>query len=117
MIGSVKEFSITLNAFHYIRIIQDIIIVDLPPLFEICLSREFTTKLGGYLALDYTYLLLPFKKNYVKVLNDGIKNVYLMKLSEQNCMNGFEQIETFDRDLVMESLLNIKIHSINDLNY
>jgi len=62
VVGSVKEeVFITLNAFHNICVIQGIIIVDLPSLFRICLSREFNTKLGGYLALDYTHILLPFQ--------------------------------------------------------
>jgi len=61
MVGSVKGVPITLNAFPDIYVIQDIIMVDLPPLFGIYLSREFTTKLRGYLALDYTHLLLPFQ--------------------------------------------------------
>ena len=61
IVGSVKGVQITLNAFSNICVIQDIIVVDLPPLFGICLSREFTTKLGGYLALDYSHLLLPFQ--------------------------------------------------------
>lgn len=47
IIGSVKGVPITLNAFPNICVIQDIIMVDLPPLFGICLSREFTAKLGG----------------------------------------------------------------------
>jgi len=60
-VGSVKGVPITLNAFLDICVIQDIILVNLPPLFGICLSKEFTTKLGGYLALDYSHLLLPFQ--------------------------------------------------------
>jgi len=52
VVGSVKGIQITLNAFPDICVIQDIIMVDLPPLFGICLSREFTTKLEGHLALD-----------------------------------------------------------------
>lgn len=58
----VKGVLITLNAFLDICVIQDIIVIDLPPLFGIYLSREFTAKLGGYLALDYTHLLIPFQK-------------------------------------------------------
>lgn len=52
VVGSVKVVLITLNAFLDICVIQDIIVVDLPPLFGIYLSIEFTAKLRGYLALD-----------------------------------------------------------------
>lgn len=81
MIESVKGFTITINMFSNISIILDSIIVDLTPLFGICLSREFTTKLGGYLDLDYTHLPLPFQNKYVKILNYGTKSIHLRKLS------------------------------------
>jgi len=73
VVGSVKGVLITLNAFPNICFIQDIIVVDLSPLFKIYFSRDLTTKLGGYLALYYTHLLLPFQNKQVKILNEGIK--------------------------------------------
>jgi len=91
--------------------------VDLPPLFGICLSKEFIAKLGGYLALDYTHLLHPHKEKYVKIPNEGTKAIHLRKIYEKNCMIGSEMLETFDQDPLMESLLIIKILSENDLNY
>lgn len=117
MMISVKGVSITLNTFLDISIIQDIIVVYLPPVFGICLSREFTTKLDGYLAVDYTHFQLPFKNKYVKVPNEGTKNVHLTKASEQNYMNDFEKVENLKMDPVMESLLTIEILSTNELNY
>ena len=115
--GSVKGVLITLNAFLDIYVIQDIIVVDLPLLFGICFSREFTIKLGGYLALDYTHLLLPFQNKKVKILNNGTKNVHLKKITEQNCINDPEPVEMFKRYMLKETLLIIEILSANDLNY
>ena len=69
VMGNVKEVHITLNIFLDTSIIQYIIVVDLPPLFRIYLSRKFTTKLGGYLAFDYTHLLLPYLNKYIKISN------------------------------------------------
>lgn len=40
-----------------------------------------------------------------------------MKIFKQNCMNDFEQVESFDRDPIMESLLTIEILTTNELNY
>ena len=117
VISSFKGVNITLNAFFDIFFIQDIIVVDLPPLFGICLSREFIANLGCYLALDYTHLLIPLKIKYVKVPNEGTKKIHLTKITKKNYMNEYEQVDTFDRDPIMESLLTIKILSANDLNY
>lgn len=91
--------------------------MNLTPIFGICLLREFTTKLGGYLALNYTHLLLPYKEKYVKIPNEGTKFVHLRKVFEQKYMNAPRLMETYDQDPVIESLLTTKILSINDLNY
>lgn len=80
VIENVKSIPITLNIFFDINLNQDIIVVDLPPLFGICLSREFTAKLGGYLALDYIHILLPHKDKYIKILNEETKVIHLRKI-------------------------------------
>jgi len=59
--GSIKRVQITLNALLDIHVVQDIIVVYLPPLFGICVSREFIAKLRGYVTLYYDHLLLPFQ--------------------------------------------------------
>jgi len=73
--------------------------------------------LGGYLALDYTHLLLTFQNKKVKILNNGTKNVHLKKITEQNCINDPEPVEMFKRYMLKETLLIIEILSANDLNY
>lgn len=98
VIINVKSVPITLNMYHNISLNQYIIVVHLPPLFGICLSREFTIKLGGYLSLDYTHLLLPHKDKYVKIINEGTKVVHLRKFSKQNCMIDPKMLENFDQN-------------------
>lgn len=82
VIGNVKSVPITLNIFLDINLNQDIIIVDLPPLFGIYFSREFATKLGWYLTLDYIHHLLPHKDKYVKIPNEVTKAIHLRKISK-----------------------------------
>lgn len=55
-VGVVKDLGLTLHACPNFAIPHDIYIVDLPPNFAICLSRDFTTKLGGYLSFDWSHL-------------------------------------------------------------
>lgn len=114
---NVKSIPITLNIFLNSSLNKDIVVVDLPPLFGICLSREFTTKLGCYLALDYTHLPLHHKDKYVKIPNEGTKFVHIGKISKQICMNAHVLVETYDQDPLIESLLTTKILSDNDLDY
>lgn len=114
---NVNTILIMINIFQDITLNQDIIIMDLPPLFGIYLSREFIAKLGGYLALDYTHLLLSHKNEYMKIPNEGIKFIHLMKFSKQNCMNASRLVETYDWNPMMESFLTTEILLVNDLNY
>ncbi|KAH9295246.1 hypothetical protein KI387_038834, partial [Taxus chinensis] len=37
---------------------QDISVIDLPPLFTIFLSQDFTAKMGGYLSADWSHMIL-----------------------------------------------------------
>lgn len=117
VIGNIKGVNIILNALPKISVIQDIIVVNLSSLFGIYLSSEFTTKLEGYLALYYTYLLHPFQNNFVKILNEGTKSVHLRKIYRYNYMNDFEKVEYLKRHPLMGSLLTIEILSANDLIY
>ena len=59
-----------LHACPICIVTQDISIVELPPHFAICLSRDFTTKIGGYIASNWSYLFLRSRygtKTYIRV--------------------------------------------------
>lgn len=51
-IGVIKALPLTLSACPSITVSQDTMIIDVPPMFGLCLSQEFTSKVGGYLSLD-----------------------------------------------------------------
>lgn len=61
-IGMIKDASVTLHACPNFSIQQDIYVIDLPPYFAICLSRDFTAKIGGYLSSDWSHML--FRTRY-----------------------------------------------------
>ena len=61
-IGLIKDASLTLHACPNFSIHQDIYVIDLPPYFAICLSRDFTAKIGGYLSFDWSHML--FRTRY-----------------------------------------------------
>ena len=58
----IKDASLTLHACPNFAIQQDIYVIDLPPYFAICLSRDFTAKIGGYLLSDWSHML--FRTRY-----------------------------------------------------
>lgn len=91
--------------------------MDLPPLFGLCLSKEFTTKLGGFLALDYTYLEIPFETNRVKIPNEGISHFNIKRIPSKNMVNVLDIVEVIHIDPVKEALTTIEILSLEDISY
>ena len=50
IVGIIKGLRMALHACPSCTVTQDISIVELPSHFSICLSRDFTTQIGGYIA-------------------------------------------------------------------
>lgn len=61
-LGIIKGLNLTLHASPNFVVPQDICIIDLPPYFSMCLSRDFTAKIGGYLSADWSHML--FRTRY-----------------------------------------------------
>ncbi|KAH9304921.1 hypothetical protein KI387_009325, partial [Taxus chinensis] len=56
MVGIIINLEVMLHACPNFSILQDVTVVDLPPYFQLCLSRDFTAKIVGYLSLDWSFL-------------------------------------------------------------
>ncbi|KAH9288743.1 hypothetical protein KI387_032860, partial [Taxus chinensis] len=54
----IKGLQLTINACPSFSFIQDISVIDLPPLFAIFLSRDFIAKMGSYLSADWSHMIL-----------------------------------------------------------
>lgn len=61
-VGVIKDLSLTLHACPNVTVLQDVSVIDLPPLFALCLSRDFKTRIGGYLSVDWSHML--FQNRY-----------------------------------------------------
>ena len=62
IVGIINSLRMTLHACPCCTVTQAISIVELPTHFSICLSRDFTTQIGGYIAPDWSFLF--FKTRY-----------------------------------------------------
>ena len=56
-LGFIKGLDLTLHACPNFVVPQDICVIDLPPHFAMCLSRDFTAKIGVYLFVDWSPML------------------------------------------------------------
>jgi hypothetical protein len=61
-VGILRNVEMALHACLCCTIVQDISVVEVKPHFSICLSREFTTKIGGYISSDWSYMF--FRTRY-----------------------------------------------------
>lgn len=57
-IGLIKNLPLTLFACPSVTVSQEVMVIDIPPVFGLYLSRYFTTKIGGYMSLDWSHLIL-----------------------------------------------------------
>ena len=58
-LGVIKDLVVTLFQLPMKSVVMDIIVVDVPPKFEMLLSRSWIKRLGGTLQMDLTYATIP----------------------------------------------------------
>lgn len=87
IVGVIKNLSLTLHTCPNFSIPQEVYVIELPPYFVICLSLDFTTKIGGYLSFDWSHMLFrtrygtkvtiksePVAKNHIEPYNLSVVN-------------------------------------------
>jgi len=78
-VGVIKDIVLKMHKCPSMIISQEIVVVELPPLFELCLSREFTTNIDGYLVMDYAHYLILCRDKRFRMDNENIFDVYVEK--------------------------------------
>ena len=61
-VGILRNVEMSLHACPGCTVIQDISVAEVKPHFSICLSRDFTTHIGGFISADWSYM--SFKTRY-----------------------------------------------------
>jgi len=67
--GELKDVMIRLASNSKVHQVIDVIVVDIPKAYGLVLSRDWSAKLNGYFATDWSHVWLPFKgqPNKIKV--------------------------------------------------
>lgn len=99
IIGVVKYLNLALHTCLGCTILQDISIIDLPTHSTICLSRDFTTKMGGYITVDWSFMV--FRTGYVTHASIKVEplfmnhvELYMISLEDMRC-NLFDEEEKY----------------------
>ena len=69
VIGEMEDVLIRLSSNEKVCQFIDIVVVDIPEAYGTFLSRDWSAKLNGYFALDWSHPWLPYKgsPNQIKV--------------------------------------------------
>ena len=72
VIGEMEDVLIRLSSNDKVCQFIDIVVADIPEAYGLVLSRDWSTKLNGYFASDWSHLWLPYKGslNQIKVLRE-----------------------------------------------
>lgn len=90
-IGVIKDLGLKLHVFPNFSIPQEVFVIDLPPYFSLCLSRDFTAKIGCYLSSDWSHIL--FRTRYGTRVT--IRSKSLAKDHIEPYMSSIVNINTF----------------------
>ena len=72
VIGEMEDVLIRLSSSDKVCQFIDIVVADIPEAYGLVLSRDWSAKLNGYFASDWSHLWFPYKgsPNQIKVLRE-----------------------------------------------
>ena len=86
VIGEMKDVLIRLASNDKVCQVINIIVADIPDAYGLVLSRDWSAKLNGYFASDWSHLWFPYKgsPNQIKILREPHMKYNVTQLDEKN---------------------------------
>ena len=86
VLGELKDVLIRFSSNSKVHQTIDIIVVDIPESYGVILRRDWSTKLNGYFATDWSHLCLPYKgePNKIKVEHEPFMKHMVTGLNDTN---------------------------------
>ena len=92
-----RNLNLTLHCCPSFSIPMDIYIIDLPPYFSICLSQDFTAKIGCYLSIDWSHMLFHTRYGTKVIIPSEPIAQYCIEHHVVNTENGVAAV-LFDQE-------------------
>lgn len=113
--GMIKDPVLNLAQIPVKGVVMDIVVVDIPPRFDMLLSRSWGYKVGGSTKLDMTYATIPtFGGEQRRLYRESsiVKIVIRTKGSENSPVHGKESNLSFlfleeDETILEETLVHL----------
>jgi len=86
VIGELNQVTIRLSSNPKVCQVIDILVADIPEYYGLILSTDWSEKLHGYFATDWSHMWLPYngKPNYIKVEQERHQNYIVTELEGEN---------------------------------
>ena len=86
VIGEMEDVLVHLSSNDKVCQVIDIVVVDILKAYGIVLSRDWSAKLNGYFASDWSHLWLPYKGilNQIKIMREPHMKYNITQLDEKN---------------------------------
>ena len=86
VLGELKEVLIRLSSDPRVHQIIDIIVADIPEVYGLFLSRDWSKKLNGYFATDWSHLWLPYNghPNSIKIDRENYMKYTVTQIDDLN---------------------------------
>ena len=86
VIGEMEDVLVRLSSNDKVCQAIDIVVANIPDAYGLVLSRDWSTKLNGYFASDWSHLWLPYKgiPNQIKILREPHMKYNVTQLEENN---------------------------------
>ena len=69
-LGLIKDLVVTLSLAPFSIIIMDVVVIDIPPKFDMFLFRSWASKLKGTLEMDMAYATIPLFGEHRKLYRE-----------------------------------------------
>ena len=86
IVGEMEDVLIRLSANEKVCQYIDIIVVDIPDAYGLVLSRDWSARVNGYFASDWSHMWLPHKgsPNQIKILREPLMKHNVTQLEGKN---------------------------------
>jgi len=111
-VGVIKDIVMKLHQCPEVSVVQEVMVIELPALFGLCLSREFTSKLGGYLSMSYDHCIIPCKGRRIRIKREDAYPYHVERIEEAD--GNFGQME--DIDLLTKELSTLGTEAFGSFN-
>ena len=76
VVGIILNFPIKLAAYPDIGVTMDIVVIDVPDIWEMLLLRKWVASLRGSIQMDWTYAMIPASEDaHVKLYRENERSI------------------------------------------